>query len=125
MTVGRCASSAGWSATAFARPKSSTFALTSLDVTPLGALQDDVRRLQIAMDDPFLMRGVERVGDLPRDRDRLGDRQWPTRQTIGERRSFDELENQRRDAIGFFQPVNRADVGMIERGHESRFTSET
>ena len=34
----------------------------------------DVRGLQIAMDDPLLVRGFERVGDLPRDRQRLVER---------------------------------------------------
>ena len=28
---------------------------------------------EIAMDDPLLVRGVERVGNLPRDRERFGD----------------------------------------------------
>jgi hypothetical protein len=37
--------------------------------------QSDVRGLQIAMDDPLLVRRLERVGDLPRDRERLVDRQ--------------------------------------------------
>ena len=59
------------------------------------ALQDDVGRLQIAMDDAFLVRRVERFGDLARDRERLGDRQRPAREPIGERRSLDELEDQR------------------------------
>ena len=36
-----------------------------------------VRRLQVAMDDALLVRGLERVGDLPRDRQRLGDRNRP------------------------------------------------
>ena len=39
----------------------------------------DVRRLQIAMDDAVLVRGLEGVGDLPRDRQSLGDRQRPPR----------------------------------------------
>ena len=31
----------------------------------------DVRGLEVAMDDSFLVRRVERVGDLPADRERL------------------------------------------------------
>ena len=34
----------------------------------------DVGRLQIAMDDALLVRGFERFGDLPRDRERLVER---------------------------------------------------
>ena len=33
--------------------------------------QRDVRRLEIPMDDSALVRGVERIGDLPRDRQRF------------------------------------------------------
>ena len=39
----------------------------------------DVRRLQIAMDDPLLVRGLERLGNLPRDRQRLVDGIGPAR----------------------------------------------
>ena len=52
---------------AFANPKSSTFTVPS-------ASDLDVRRLQIAMDDPLLMRSFERLGDLLRDRQRLIER---------------------------------------------------
>ena len=45
----------------------------------------DVRGLEVAMDDAALVRRVERVGDLPRDRERLGDRQRPARDRSGER----------------------------------------
>ena len=52
---------------AFARPKSSTLTV------PSGA-HLDVRRLQIAMDDALLVRRFERLGDLPRDRQRFVER---------------------------------------------------
>ena len=35
----------------------------------------DVGRLQIAMDDPLLVRGLERVGDLAGDREGVGERE--------------------------------------------------
>ena len=53
---------------ALARPKSSTLTV------PSGA-QLDVGGLQIAVDDAVLVRGFERVGDLPRDRQRFVERQ--------------------------------------------------
>ena len=59
---------------------------------------------------PFLVRGLERIGDLPRDGERLGDRQRSALEAIGQRRSFDQLEDQRGDAVGFFEAVDRADV---------------
>ena len=45
----------------FASPKSSTFTVPS-------GRDLDVRRLQIAMNDPVLVRRFERLRDLPRDR---------------------------------------------------------
>jgi hypothetical protein len=35
----------------------------------------DVRRLQVAVDDPLLVRRLKRIGDLTRDRQRFGNRQ--------------------------------------------------
>ena len=59
--------SSGESVIAFAMPKSTTFAnLFARRV----ARDDDVVGLEIAMDDAELVRGVQSVGDLPRDVDR-------------------------------------------------------
>ena len=46
----------------------------------------DVGRLQVAVDDPLLVRRLERFGDLPRDRQRFIDRHGPVRDAIGQRR---------------------------------------
>jgi hypothetical protein len=46
-------------ANALARPKSSTFTAVVADL--------DVGRRQVAMNDAALVRGFERLGDLPRD----------------------------------------------------------
>ena len=48
----------------------------------------DVGRLQIAVDDPFLVRRVERVRDLRRDRQRLVERNGTLRDAIRQRRSL-------------------------------------
>ena len=45
----------------------------------------DVRRLEIAVDDPLLVRGLERLGDLSREFERLVERQRSARKTIGQR----------------------------------------
>ena len=47
-----------------------------------GALQDDVRRLQIAVHDPFRMSGVQRVGNLTANQQRVGDGQLPAPETV-------------------------------------------
>ena len=47
--------------------------IEDLAPSPSAALRaDDVGRLQVAMDDPFLVRGVQRVGDLARDAEGFG-----------------------------------------------------
>ena len=93
---------------AFASPKSSTFTVPSL-------AHLDVRRLQIAMDDALLVRRFERLGDLPRDRQRLVERNRPVRDPIGERRPLDQLHHQRVQAAGVFEAVDLRDVRMIQR----------
>ena len=62
--------------------------------------------LQIAMDDALVVRGLERAGDLRRDRQRLGDRQRSVRDAVGERRSLDQFQHERGDATRVFQAVN-------------------
>ena len=66
----------------------------------------DVRRLQIAVDDAFLVRRLERLGDLPRDR------AAPRRAAIGprcecragQRLALDQLEHERADAVASSRP---------------------
>jgi len=66
------------------------------------------------MHDAALVRRFERLGDLPRDGKRLGDWHWSAGQAFCQRRSFDELEHERRHAFGVFETVDRADVRMIQ-----------
>ena len=67
------------------------------------------------MDDAGVMRGSERVGDLPGDRDRVVEREPAVREPIGQRRTFDELEDERFDALVALDAIERGDVGVIER----------
>ena len=54
----------------------------------------DVARLEIAMDDALLVRGVERVGDLPRDAERLVERSAALPDPLGQRRPLDQLHDE-------------------------------
>ena len=54
--------------------------------------------LQIAMHDALLVRRLERIRDLTRDHDGLGDGNGPARDPIGQRFAFDELQYQRAKA---------------------------
>ncbi len=84
----------------------------------------DVGGLEIAVHDPAFVRGVERIGDLARDIHGLRDRDATGREALCERRSFDQLENERADASRLFETVNSADVLVVERREKLCFTSE-
>ena len=47
------------------------------------------------MDDALLVRRFERLGDLPRDRQRLVERNRALRDAIGERRPLDQFQDER------------------------------
>ena len=55
----------------------------------------DVGRLEIAMDDAFLVRRLERVGDLQRNLERLFHGYGATLQALGERFTVDQFEHDR------------------------------
>ncbi len=57
----------------------------------------DVRRFQIAVDDPLHDRRFERLCDLARDGQRLIEWNSALRDPIGQRWSFDELQDQSAD----------------------------
>ena len=46
------------------------------------------------------------------------------RDQFRQRVAFDELEHQEPDTAGFFEAVDRADVGVIERGQHPRLALE-
>ena len=87
--------------------------------------QLDVGRLQVAMDDAVIVRRGERVSYLSGDWNRLVERDPSTREAIGQRRSVDELEDQRSRFPDVFDAVDRADVRMIERSEHLRFAPES
>ena len=55
----------------------------------------DVGGLQVAVDDPLLVRRLQRIGDLFRDRQRLVDPECTSSDPIGERRSLHEFHDER------------------------------
>jgi hypothetical protein len=58
------------------------------------------------MDDADTMCGIERVGDLLRDRQRVRERQRSAAHAILQRLAVDQLEHQRRHAAGIFETVD-------------------
>ena len=108
----------------------------------------DVGRLEVAMDDAAAVRGFERVGDLPGDRERLvqrkGSSPWlagapaprgrsrptPTRRAVDgaahqlrERETLDQLHHDRLGGA-VLHAVDRGDVRVVERGQRLRLARE-
>jgi hypothetical protein len=84
----------------------------------------DVGRLQVAVDDPLLVRRLERFGHLPGDRQRLLDRDRSLADPVGERRPFDQFHHERGHARALLQPVDGGDVGVVQRGQRARLPVE-
>ena len=85
----------------------------------------DVRRLQIAMDDPLLVRRFERLGDLLRDRQRFVERnRLRARCDRASVVALDQFQDERVRLAAVLEPVDRADVRMVQRGEHLRFALE-
>ena len=84
----------------------------------------DIGRLQVSMNDPFLVRGIQRIRDLHRDAKRLGHGQRSLGQPFRQRRPLNQFEHQTAHAIGLSDAVDRGDVRMIESGQQPRFLVE-
>ena len=85
----------------------------------------DVGGLQIAMDDPVLVRGAKRLGDLLRDRQCLIDWNRALCNSVGERRPLDQFHDKRLHSVCLLQAIDMGDVRMIEGGEDLRFSPET
>ena len=76
------------------------------------------------MDDPFLVRRVERVGDLRCDFQGLRHRNRILEDPIRERRASDQFEDQRGHTCRVLDPIDAADVRMIQSGEHVRLARE-
>ena len=79
-----------------------------------------VRGLQVAVNDPRLVRRFERRRDLPEDRERFAHRHRSLGDPLGERLALDELEGKHVRAPGRLDSIDGRDVRVIERREESR-----
>ena len=84
----------------------------------------DVRGLEIAVDDPLLVRRFERLGDLLRDRQRFVDRNRAARDALRQIVALDQFHHEGVHAAGFLEPVDRGDVRMIQRRERLRLAFE-
>jgi len=81
-------------------------------------------RAQVAVDDPLLVGGLERLGGLLRDREGLVERDRPLGDAVGQRRAFNQLEDEDLLAVGLLEPVDVANVGMVEGSQDLRLALE-
>ena len=78
--------------------------------------QEQVRRLQVAMDHPARVQRIEGVENLQGDGGGIGRRERPARHARAERFAGQELHRQDQPAVGFLDLVELADVGMRDAG---------
>ena len=69
---------------------------------------------------PFVGR-LQSLGNLQGESQRLLHRNRTLADPLRQRRSLDQLQYQRADVSLLLQPVDHADVGMIERSQDFRF----
>ena len=86
--------------------------------------EGDVGWLQVTMDDGAIVRSLQRVGDLPRDRQRVTNGKRTGSQTIGDRPSLHELHDEELGGISLFQAIERRDVWMVQTSEYLRLAAE-
>jgi hypothetical protein len=117
------------------RPRIQGFGETEIEHLDRAVGADlDVRRLQIAMHDALLVRGFERLGNLPRDRQHLGERHRSARDLRGQVVALDEFHHERSYVVSgfsrtfnsrtFLEAVDGGNVGMVQRRQRLRFPRE-
>jgi hypothetical protein len=85
----------------------------------------DVRWLEVAMDDAFLMGAFEAFRDLAADFQALFKGKSAVAQPPGQGLNLDKLKDKKPLAVGFLNSVNCCDIRMIERGYDSGLALKT
>jgi hypothetical protein len=85
----------------------------------------DVRALDIAVDDPAFVRGLETLRDLRGHVERFLRTEGSRLDLVLEALAFDERHRDKDQILGFVDLENRADVGMVENGGGLGFADET
>ena len=86
---------------------------------------EDIRRLDVAMDDSLGMRRIERIRNLHAEIEHLLDRQRFIFDPVLQRLAIEKFHGDERLAIYFVHVVNRADIGMIQSGGRACFPSKS
>jgi hypothetical protein len=75
---------------------------------------EQIRRLDIAVNDPGVVRRLERVGDLDRHCQQQVDIERVPGHAVLQGRPFEAFHHQERAAVLFADVVDGADVGVIQ-----------
>ena len=86
---------------------------------------EQIRRLDVAVDDPGGVRGLERVGDLDRERQQQIGLERAPGDAMLQRRPVEELHDEERAAVLLADVVDGADVGVIQRRRGPRLAAES
>ena len=77
------------------------------------------------VDDAFFVGSLDGLGDLSEEPDRFIDRNRMARDPLHERFALDQLHHQVVDMIGYLEPVQGGDAGVVQRSEEPSFALET
>src|SRR5712692_7033515 len=97
--------------------------IEDLGVTALG--DEDVRRLDIPVDNSLGMRGIQRIGNLDSQVEHLIDLEWPPGDEVLERLPLEQLHDDEVVSLVLADLVDGADVGMVQGRGGSGFALET
>ena len=95
------------------------------DLHPALFVEQDVLRLDVAVDDALLVRILERLADRRHDDQRLLRRQLPGLQQLPQAHPIHELHQQVIEAVGLAEVIDGDNVRMVEAGQRLRLAGET
>jgi hypothetical protein len=77
------------------------------------------------VNDASFVSGIERIGDLPGERDRGGHRKRAAHNPVRQCLSVHQFHHQGRHALGIFDAVDGGYMRMVDRGEDARLALET
>src|SRR2546423_5510075 len=90
-----------------------------------GFVEQQVLRLDVAVDNTVLVRILQRLTNGRHDRERLGRPEFPLAQELAEIDAIHKFHEQKVEAACLSEIINRHDVRMVERGQSLRLACES
>jgi hypothetical protein len=86
--------------------------------------EQDIARLEVAMNDPALMRDVDGVGQRGNECGRLASRLWNPLAFLNQVAALNELHREVRPAVHVANVIDLHDVGVAQAGDRLRLAQE-